>query len=181
MKFFNSKRKIYYQLLVQIYKIISNQNQKCKIIKKLNFWTKRLHVKHSTFRLLLHCGYILVQPNTAKTCLPVFLITYKIWCYEWDFSKLPHSLDFFVWVLAVHLLIVEKMLVIFQWLRRNKLALSENDFKSTYLAELLASIAYTRGRLMFYKEFEGDREEHIDYLKLAYYITKEVRETLCLF
>ena len=27
---------------------------------------------------------------------------------------------------------------------------------------------------MFYKEFEGDREEHINYLKLSYYITKEV-------
>jgi len=65
-------------------------------------------------------------------------------------------------------------LLFFQWLRQNGLALSENKFQSTYLAELLASIAYTRGRLMFYKEFDGDREEHINYLKLSYYITKEV-------
>uniref|UniRef100_H2ZNB1 Uncharacterized protein n=1 Tax=Ciona savignyi TaxID=51511 RepID=H2ZNB1_CIOSA len=60
-------------------------------------------------------------------------------------------------------------------LRNHKLALTADQLKSVYLAEQLASILYTRGRLMFYKGFDQSRkEECIKFIKLAYYVAKEV-------
>ncbi|CAK8684632.1 unnamed protein product [Clavelina lepadiformis] len=57
------------------------------------------------------------------------------------------------------------------------LVLRENLLKRVYLAELLASILYTRGRLMFYDGFDGDRETHIYYLKLAKAIAVEIQRS----
>nr|XP_026690475.1 uncharacterized protein LOC100185169 isoform X3 [Ciona intestinalis] len=61
-------------------------------------------------------------------------------------------------------------------LRRHGLAKDNKKLKSVYLAEQLASILYTRGRLMFYKGFEGDKTEYIKYIKLANYVAREVKK-----
>ncbi|CAK8675819.1 uncharacterized protein LOC143461281 isoform X2 [Clavelina lepadiformis] len=69
-------------------------------------------------------------------------------------------------------------------LREHKLALSEDNLKQLYLPEQLASILYTRGRLMFYDGFDIDsdrREEHIRYLKLSYYIARETAKDTAYF
>uniref|UniRef100_H2ZNB3 Uncharacterized protein n=1 Tax=Ciona savignyi TaxID=51511 RepID=H2ZNB3_CIOSA len=60
-------------------------------------------------------------------------------------------------------------------LRNHKLALTADQLKSVYLAEQLASILYTRGRLMFYKGFDPKSEDkHIKMIKLAHYVSQQV-------